>query len=84
VTERDPNSFPSGHTSAALSCAAAWWHYLPRPWRWTAGVCAVLMGLSRLYVGVHFPTDVFCGLLVGLFCGWGGWQLEKLEVKSEK
>lgn len=77
VAERDPNSFPSGHSSAALSCAAAWWHYLPRPWRVVAVTAAVLMALSRLYVGVHFPTDVLCGILVGAFCGFVGWKLEK-------
>ena len=77
VAERDPNSFPSGHTSASIACAMAWWHYLPRRWRVTAMICAALMALSRLYVGVHFPSDVACGILVGLFCGWGGWQIER-------
>ena len=36
----------------------------------TAVVLAALMGFSRLYVGVHFPSDVLAGVLVGLFCGW--------------
>lgn len=82
VTERDPNSFPSGHSSSALACAAAWWRYLPQPWRLAAAVCALLMALSRLYVGVHFPTDVLGGILVGLFCGWGGWKLEQLREEK--
>lgn len=80
VAEPDPNSFPSGHSSAALAAAAAWWHYLPKPWRITAMAAAVLMALSRLYVGVHFPTDVLCGILVGLLCGWGGWKLENISL----
>ena len=33
-------------------------------------VLAALMGFSRLYVGVHFPTDVLAGMAVGLLCGW--------------
>ena len=77
VVERDPNSFPSGHSSAALAAAVAWWWYLPKPWRGIGILCGVLMALSRLYVGVHFPSDVLCGILVGAFCGWGGWQLER-------
>lgn len=80
VAEPDPNSFPSGHSSAAIAAAAAWWHYLPRPWRLAAAGAAVLMALSRLYVGVHFPTDVLCGILVGLLCGWGGWKLENISL----
>ena len=33
---------------------------------------AVLIGLSRLYLYVHFPTDVLGGLLLGLATGWVG------------
>ena len=43
--------------------------------RWTGLVLAVCMGLSRLYVGVHYPSDVIAGALVGLFCGWLAWRL---------
>ncbi len=75
VFEGDPNSFPSGHTSAAFAAALAWWHTLPRKWGWVGLGAAGLMGLSRLYVGVHFPTDVLCGALVGTLCGYLGWRL---------
>lgn len=71
VTENDPNSFPSGHTTAAFAFASALWRTAPDRWmRWAALACAVLMGLSRLYVGVHYPSDVLVGVLVGLLAGW--------------
>ena len=40
---------------------------LPRYLGIPAIVLAVLICLSRLYVGVHYPTDVICGALIGLF-----------------
>ena len=78
VAEHDPNSFPSGHTCAAFAAASAWCRTLPTRWmKITAVVLAALMGFSRLYVGVHFPTDVLAGMAVGLFCGWLAWVLWK-------
>ena len=70
VAEHDPHSFPSGHTCASFAAALAWRPYLPKRWGNAALVCAVLMGFSRLYVGVHFPTDVLVGALIGLLSGW--------------
>ena len=79
IQEPDPNSCPSGPTGAAFAAASAWWRALPRRWmRWTGLVLAVCMGLSRLYVGVHYPSDVIAGALVGLFCGWAAWKLLQL------
>ena len=66
LTSGDPNSFPSGHTCAAFAAGLAWAWALPRRWmRWTGLVLAVCMGLSRLYVGVHYPSDVLAGALIG-------------------
>lgn len=70
VPERDPNSFPSGHTNAAFAFALAVCRSAPKKWMKIASVCAaVVMGLSRLYVGVHFPSDVLAGAVVGSLCG---------------
>ena len=47
------------------------------PWRWgriTAVVLAALMGLSRLYVGVHYPSDVLAGAVIGALCAWAAWR----------
>jgi len=58
-------SFPSGHTSASFAGATAI-YAMNKKWGIAAFVFATLMGFSRLYLGVHFPTDV----LVGAFLGW--------------
>jgi undecaprenyl-diphosphatase len=67
----DPNSFPSGHTCAAFAAAGIWMRTLPdRRLKAAAAAAAVLMGYSRVYVGVHYPTDVLAGMCIGLFCAW--------------
>ena len=76
VSEPDPNSFPSGHTSAAFAFALAFLRSDTKRWAKAAvAVLAVFMGLSRLYVGVHYPTDVLAGFLVGDLAGLAGWYL---------
>ena len=76
VVENDPLSFPSGHTCAAFAAGATWSRYAER--RWLKFLCvaqAALMGFSRLYVGVHFLTDVLAGCAVGCFCAWLAWRV---------
>ena len=40
-------------------------------------VLAVLMAFSRLYVGVHYPTDVLAGALIGMAGSFAAWQIVK-------
>ena len=76
IDEPDPNSFPSGHTTAAFAAGMIWIRTLPGRWmRILAAILALCMGLSRLYVGVHYPTDVIAGALVGSLCAWVVWRL---------
>lgn len=79
VPEHDPNSFPSGHTNAAFAFAAALCATLPQKWAKAAALfAAALMGISRLYVGVHFPSDVLAGAVIGTLCGlMGAWIVKK-------
>lgn len=65
----DPNSFPSGHTTAAFAAGVVWFRTLPARWaRVLALASAFLMAFSRLYVGVHYPTDVLAGAVMGTVC----------------
>lgn len=61
-------SFPSGHTMASFASAGA---LLFTEKKFGVGACilALLMGISRLYFYVHFPTDVLSGVILGLLCG---------------
>lgn len=67
------SSFPSGHTTAAFAAASALWFArnpkMPAPLIAGVTVAAVLMGFSRLYCYVHYPTDVLAGAVVGTLAG---------------
>jgi undecaprenyl-diphosphatase len=61
-------SFPSGH--CASSMAAAWvFGSFYRRYRWLLFVLVVLMAYSRVYLGVHYPSDCLAGIVTGLLCG---------------
>lgn len=58
-------SFPSGHTGSSFAAAVVLYKMLPKKAGIPALILAVLIGLSRLYVGVHYPSDILCGALIG-------------------
>ncbi len=59
--------FPSGHAAVATVLAFTAYQYLPKKWHKPITIFAILVGVSRLYMGVHFPMDLLGGFLVGLF-----------------
>ena len=67
VTTPDSLSFPSGHAASAAAGAYALSRLLPRA-RIALWFVAILVGWSRLALGVHYPLDVLGGILFGLCC----------------
>ncbi len=65
VTPSDKFSLPSGHTAAAWLMASIVAHYYP-PFAVLAYCWALLIGLSRVLLGVHYPSDVVAGTLLGI------------------
>lgn len=58
--------FPSGHTALATVMALVLWAYIPARWRWLLVPAVLLVGLSRVYLGVHAPLDIIGGMAVGI------------------
>ncbi len=64
----DKNSFPSGHTAAAFVMVLLIATYAPVLFP-VFLLLAIGIGLSRIYLGVHFPTDVLAGVFLGITSG---------------
>ena len=74
------NSFPSGHTQAAF-CTATAPICIYRKHALYLILIAFLMGLSRIYVGVHFPLDVVCGAILGIITSLAVFNLAARRLK---
>ncbi len=66
VARESEFSFPSGHSANSLACAWVLFRLCDRRLGVPALVMALLISLSRLYVGVHYPTDVLAGIAAGM------------------
>jgi undecaprenyl-diphosphatase len=78
-------SFPSGHTSAGITAAYVITRMAKKKrYAIPAIILAVLIGLSRLYVGVHYPTDVMGGALLGLLYGELGYRIGTYLAKKRE
>lgn len=65
----DSASFPSGHTTAAFSSMVALFLAGNKKYSWTGLLFACVMAFSRVYLIVHYPTDVLAGIVVGTPAG---------------
>ena len=80
-------SFPSGHTSSAFATATSLsltypkWYVIVPSYLWASSV-----GYSRMHLGVHYPSDVLCGAVLGIGSAWithkaNIWLNSKLSYK---
>ena len=78
-------SFPSGHTSAAFCTATSlsllfpkWYVIVP------SYLYAATVGYARMYQGVHYPSDVLAGAVVGAGSAWLSYKVEKWMDKKHQ
>lgn len=88
IYENDPFSFPSGHTGNIFAIATVFglnWkiHIKGKAYRliWILIPIACLIGFSRIYIGVHYPWDVFIGAIIGIISGLIAIKIGKSYLK---
>ena len=66
------SAMPSGHALVSVAVLGWIWRRHPRSWVLTSGVLLIILavGLSRVYLGVHYPSQVFAGWLLGGLLLW--------------
>jgi membrane-associated phospholipid phosphatase len=79
-------SFPSGHTSSTFSIATSLslnypkWYVIAPAYLWAGAT-----GFSRMYLNVHYPTDVLTGAALGSLTAWVTWKVnKKIQEKKKK
>jgi undecaprenyl-diphosphatase len=69
VDKSNSPSFPSGHAAVFFAISTVVFYYNKK-----AGICffvaSILLSISRVYIGVHWPLDIAAGAVAGIFSGW--------------
>ena len=85
IEKQSDYSFPSGHTAASFAAAVILFLQLPKKYGIPALILAVLISFSRLYLGVHYATDVLAGAVSGTLIALAvHWIFEKKKEKHSE
>lgn len=84
-THTNQYSFPSGHTASAFSTATSLSMAYPK-WYVIAPsyLYACSVAYSRMYLGVHYPTDVLAGAVIGSACAFLSFKIEKWLISKKR
>lgn len=77
------SSFPSGHTASSFA-AATYVYLVNRRYGSVLLAFAATVGISRMYLLVHWPTDVFAGAIIGIVCAYTVYRMSVYFEREEK
>lgn len=77
-------SFPSGHATSSIGCGIAMLKNLPKKYGISGITIGVLIAISRVYLGVHYTSDVIAGAMVGAFSAFASEKTVKFTERKLK
>ena len=85
--EGEHQSFPSGHTTAAMAAMTPVFFFCNKKKSWAAFLFVIALGATRNYIMVHFPSDILGGMIVGFCAGFVSYLIvnaiwKKFEPKN--
>lgn len=81
IARPDSYSFPSGHSASSFA-AAVMLTLRQKKWGWVALVLAALIAFSRVFLFVHYPTDVLAGALLGTLFAFAVYAVHKKKLEK--
>lgn len=76
-------SFPSGHAAVSFAAASVWFFSRSKGWMGVV-LLAAIISFSRLYLYVHYPSDVLAGAAIGVAAGWLTYRLTVIFLRLAK
>ncbi len=82
INHSNSSSIPSGHATSFFALAIAL-YFLNKKLGITMFILASLIGIARIFVGVHYPLDILTGILIGILSGIFVFKILKIFFKKE-
>ena len=78
-------SFPSGHSTASIAASAVFLVCMPKKFGIPTFILGIFICFTRLYIGIHYPTDVLAGILIGFVAAFAAvWIMKRKNLSCDE